>query len=165
VARRLRSHLTKGAPDGLRQPRNAAGSLVELQAEGKIGRIGLSEVSVPEIQAARAITPIATVQNLYNLSDRSAEPVLDFCEREGIGFIPWFPMATGRLARSGGPLQRIADEHAVTPAQLALAWLLHRSPVLLPIPGTSTFAHLEENVGAAMIELTSGQIRQLDAAI
>jgi pyridoxine 4-dehydrogenase len=95
------------------------GALVELQAEGKIGRIGLSEVSVPEIQAARAITPIATVQNRYNLSDRGAEPVLDHCQREGIGFIPWFPMATGRLARPGGPLQRIPEEHAVTPAQLA----------------------------------------------
>jgi pyridoxine 4-dehydrogenase len=97
------------------------GALVELQAQGKIGRIGLSEVSVPEIEAAKAITPVATVQNLYNLSDRSAEAVVDYCEREGIGFIPWFPMATGRLARPGGPLQRIAGEHGVTPAQLALA--------------------------------------------
>jgi pyridoxine 4-dehydrogenase len=140
------------------------GALVELQTEGKIGRIGLSEVSVPEIQAARAITVIATVQNRYNLSDRGAEPVLDHCQREGVGFIPWFPMATGRLARSGGPLQRIADEHAVTPAQLALAWLLQRSPVLLPIPGTSTVAHLEENVGAALIELTPDEVQELDAA-
>ncbi len=140
------------------------GALVELQAEGKIGHIGLSEVTVPEIQAARAITPIATVQNRYNVADRSAEPVLEYCEREGIGFIPWFPIATGRLARPGGPLQRIADQHAVTPAQLALAWLLHRSPVVLPIPGTSTVAHLEENVRAALIELTPGQIRQIDAA-
>jgi aryl-alcohol dehydrogenase-like predicted oxidoreductase len=138
------------------------GALVELQAEGKIGRIGLSEVSVPEIQAAKAITPIATVQNRYNLSDRGAEPVLDYCQREGIGFIPWFPMATGRLAQPGGPLQRIADAHAVTPAQLALAWLLQRSPVLLPIPGTSTVAHLEENVGAALIELTPDQVQELD---
>jgi pyridoxine 4-dehydrogenase len=141
------------------------GALGELQAEGKIGRIGLSEVSVAEIQAARAITPIATVQNLYNLSDLSAEPVLEYCEREGIGFIPWFPMATGRLAKPGGPLQRIADEHAVTPAQLALAWLLQRSPVLLPIPGTSTVAHLEENVAAALIELTPDQIQQIDSGI
>jgi pyridoxine 4-dehydrogenase len=141
------------------------GVLVELQAEGKIGRIGLSEVSVPEIEAARAITPIATVQNRYNLSDRGAEPVLEYCERESIGFIPWFPMATGDLARSGGPLQRIADELAVTPAQLALAWLLQRSPVLLPIPGTSTVAHLEENLAAALIELTPDQVEQLDAAI
>jgi aryl-alcohol dehydrogenase-like predicted oxidoreductase len=141
------------------------GALVQLQAEGKIRYIGLSEVSVTEIQAARAITPIATVQNLYNVSDRGAEPVLDYCEREKIGFIPWFPMATGRLARRGGPLQRIADEHGVTPAQLALAWLLKRSPVMLPIPGTSTVAHLEENVNSALIELTSEQIKQLDGAI
>jgi aryl-alcohol dehydrogenase-like predicted oxidoreductase len=140
------------------------GALVELQAEGKIGRIGLSEVSVSEIRAAKAITPIASVQNRYNLSDRSAEPVLDYCQREDVGFIPWFPMATGRLAGAGGPLQRIADGHGVTPAQLALAWLLQRSPVLLPIPGTSTVAHLEENLAAALIELTPDQIQQLDAA-
>ena len=138
------------------------GALVELQAEGKIGRIGLSQVSVAEIHAARAITPIATVQNLYNLADRTAEPVVELCEREGIGFIPWFPMATGGLARPGGPLQRIAGEHAVTPAQLALAWLLQRSPVLLPIPGTSTVAHLEENLAAALVELTPDQVRRLE---
>jgi pyridoxine 4-dehydrogenase len=141
------------------------GALVELRAESKIARIGLSEVSVPEIEAARAITPIVTVQNRYNLAERSAEPVLEYCRREGIGFIPWFPMATGQLARRGGPLQRIADELAVTPAQLALAWLLQRSPVVLPIPGTSTVAHLEENVAAALIELTPDQVEQLDAAI
>ena len=103
------------------------GALVELQAEGKIGRIGLSNVTVPEIQAARAITPIATVQDRYSLSDRSAQPVLEYCQREGIGFIPWFPMHTGHLAAPGGPLRRIAGEHAVTPSQLALAWLLQRS--------------------------------------
>ena len=141
------------------------GALVELQAEGKVGRIGLSEVSVPEIEAARAITPIATVQNLYNLSDRSAEPVLEYCARENIGFIPWFPMATGDLLKPGGPLQRISDEIAVTPAQLALAWLLQRSPVLLPIPGTSKVAHLEENLASARIELKPDQVQQLDAAI
>jgi pyridoxine 4-dehydrogenase len=141
------------------------GALVELQAAGKIGQIGLSEVSVSEIEVARTITPIATVQNLYNLSDRSAQPVLDYCEREGIGFIPWFPMATGALASRGGPLRSMADRLAVTPAQIALAWLLQRSPVLLPIPGTSTVGHLEENVDAARIELTSEQVRQLDAAI
>jgi pyridoxine 4-dehydrogenase len=141
------------------------GALIELQAEGKIARIGLSEVSVPEIEAAKGITPIATVQNRYNLSDRDAEPVLDYCQREGLGFVPWFPMATGRLARPGGPLQRIADEHAVTPAQLALAWLLQRSPVLLPIPGTSTVSHLQENLAAALIELTPDQIQQLGSAI
>jgi aryl-alcohol dehydrogenase-like predicted oxidoreductase len=141
------------------------GALVELQAEGKIGCIGLSEVSVAEIEAARAITPIATVQNRYNLSERSAEPVLDYCQREGIGFIPWFPMATGQLARPGGALQRIADDLAATPAQLALAWLLQRSPVALPIPGTSTVKHLEENLAAALIELTPDQVKQLDTAV
>jgi aryl-alcohol dehydrogenase-like predicted oxidoreductase len=139
------------------------GALVELKAGGKIGHIGLSEVSVPEIEGARAITPIATVQNLYNLAERSAEPVLDYCAAESIGFMPWYPMATGRLARPGGPLQRIADEHAVSPAQLALAWLLQRSAVMLPIPGTSTVAHLEENLDAARVELTPDQVRQLDA--
>jgi pyridoxine 4-dehydrogenase len=139
------------------------GALVELQTAGTIGRIGLSEVSVPQIEAARAITRVATVQNRYNLADRAAEPVLEHCERAGIGFIPWFPMATGRLAAPGGPLHQIADEHAVTPAQLALAWLLQRSPVLLPIPGTSTVAHLEENVGAALVELTPDQVQRLDS--
>jgi pyridoxine 4-dehydrogenase len=141
------------------------GALLELQAEGKIARIGLSEVSVAEIEAARAITPIATVQNRYNLADRSAESVLDHCEREGVGFIPWFPMATGALVRPRGPLQQIADALGATPAQLALAWLLQRSPVLLPIPGTSTVAHLEENVGAALIDLTPDQFQQLDRAV
>jgi pyridoxine 4-dehydrogenase len=140
------------------------GALVDLRGEGKIGRIGLSEVSVAEIEAARAITPISTVQNRYNLSERSAEPILDYCEREGIGFIPWFPMATGRLAQHGGSLHRIAEANGVTPAQLALAWLLQRSPVLLPIPGTSTVAHLEENIAAALIELTHDQVQELNAA-
>ncbi|MGH3626142.1 MAG: aldo/keto reductase [Sciscionella sp.] len=141
------------------------GALVELRAEGKIERIGLSEVSVPEIEAVRAIAPIATVQNRYNLSQRGAEPVLRYCEHEEIGFIPWFPMATGALARAGGPLQKMADELGVTSAQLALAWLLARSPVMLPIPGTSTVAHLEENVDAALIKLPPEQSNELDAAI
>jgi aryl-alcohol dehydrogenase-like predicted oxidoreductase len=144
---------------------DSLGALLELQSEGKIGRIGLSQVSVAEIEAARAITPIATVQNLYNLADRSSEPVLEYCQREGIGFIPWFPMATGRLATAGGPLQQIAEQSGATPAQLALAWLLQRSPVLLPIPGTSTAAHVEENAAAALIELTRDQIKRLDAAV
>jgi pyridoxine 4-dehydrogenase len=141
------------------------GALVELRDEGKIARIGLSEVSVAQIEAARAITPIVTVQNRYNFADRQAEPALEYCEREGIGFIPWFPMATGKLAGRGGPLQRIADELGATPAQLALAWLLQRSPVLLPIPGTSSVTHLEENVGAALIELTPDHVRQLDTEV
>ena len=144
---------------------DSLGALRELQSEGKIGRIGLSQVSVAEIEAARAITPIATVQNLYNLADRSSEPVLEYCEHEEIGFIPWFPMATGRLTTARGPVQQIAEQHGATPAQLALAWLLQRSPVLLPIPGTATLTHLEENVAAALIELTTDQIQQLDAAV
>ena len=141
------------------------GALVELQAEGKIGRIGLSEVSVPQIEAARSIASIVTVQNRYNLAQRQAEPVVEYCEREGIGFIPWFPMATGALAGPGSPLHAMADELAAAPSQLALAWLLRRSPVMLPIPGTSTVSHLEENVGAATIDLTADQVRQLDAAL
>jgi aryl-alcohol dehydrogenase-like predicted oxidoreductase len=121
-------------------------------------------VTVPQIEAAREITSIVSVQNLYNLSERRSEPVLEHCEREGIAFIPWFPMATGDLAKHDGPLKRIAEEHSATPAQLALAWLLQRSPVLLPIPGTSSVTHLEENLGAALIELAPEQVQQLDAA-
>jgi pyridoxine 4-dehydrogenase len=141
------------------------GALVELQAEGKIGHIGLSEVSVPQIETARSMAPIVTVQNRYNLAQREAEPVVEYCEHEGIGFIPWFPMATGTLASPGGPLQRIAEELDAAPSQLALAWLLQRSPVMLPIPGTSTVAHLEENMDAALIKLSADQVRRLDAAL
>jgi pyridoxine 4-dehydrogenase len=141
------------------------GAFVELKEEGKIGHVGLSEVSVAEIEAARAIAPIATVQNRYNLADRDAEPVLEYCEREGLGFIPWFPMATGELAKSGGPLHRIAGDLGATPAQLSLAWLLAQSPVVLPIPGTSSVAHLEENLAAALVQLGADQVRQLDSAI
>jgi aryl-alcohol dehydrogenase-like predicted oxidoreductase len=140
------------------------GALVELQQEGKIGRIGLSEVSVASIEAARKITPIATVQNLYNIAERRSEDVLDYCQRENIGFIPWFPMATGRLAAQNGPLHKLATERGATPAQLALAWLLQHSPVLLPIPGTSSVTHLEENMSAATINLTPEQIQKLDEA-
>jgi pyridoxine 4-dehydrogenase len=141
------------------------GALVELQRVGKIGDIGLSEVSVSTIEKARAITPIATVQNQYNVSQRKSEDVLQFCEREGIGFIPWFPMATGRLAEPGGALDGVASECRATPAQVALAWLLQHSPVLLPIPGTSRVTHLEENMGAATLTLTPEQVAWLDAAI
>jgi aryl-alcohol dehydrogenase-like predicted oxidoreductase len=141
------------------------GVLTELQQEGKIGHIGLSEVSVDEIEAARELTPIATVQNLYNLVERGSEAVLDYCEREGIGFIPWFPIATGQLARPGGVLDPIARDTGATPAQLALAWLLRRSPVMLPIPGTSSVAHLEENVAAATLELTEEQCAELANAV
>jgi pyridoxine 4-dehydrogenase len=125
------------------------GVLVELRDEGKIGAIGLSEVSVEEIGKARALGEVATVQNLYNLSNRKSEDVLDYCTREGIGFIPWFPIAAGKLARPGGPVDEIAKKYDATAAQVALAWLLARAQVMLPIPGTSSVAHLEENMAAA----------------
>ncbi|WP_145751887.1 aldo/keto reductase [Micromonospora aurantiaca (nom. illeg.)] len=140
------------------------GELALLRQEGKIRHIGLSQVSVEEIEAARAIAPIVSVQNLYNLADRSAETVLEHCERHDLAFIPWFPIATGNLARPGGPLDAISTSHGATPAQLALAWLLRRSPVMLPIPGTSSVAHLEENVAAAEVELTDDEFEALAKA-
>jgi len=141
------------------------GTLAELQSEGKIRHIGLSEVSVDETKAAREVAEIASVQNLYNLSDRSADELLEYAEAEGIGFIPWFPLATGKLATEGGPLDALAKEHDATPSQLALAWLLHRSPVMLPIPGTSSVSHLEDNVAAAHIELGDDEIVALTEAV
>ncbi len=137
------------------------GTLAELREEGKIRHVGLSQVGVEEIERAREIVPIASVQNRYNLTDRGYEDVLDFCEREGIGFIPWFPLATGDLARPGGPLDEIADRHDALPGQIALAWLLKRSPVMLPIPGTSSVSHLEENVAAAALELDDEEFAAL----
>ncbi|MEW1546364.1 aldo/keto reductase [Streptomyces tsukubensis] len=137
------------------------GELRLLQQEGKIRHIGLSEVTVPQIVEARTIADIVSVQNMYNLADRSAEDVLDYAERENLGFIPWFPMATGRLARAGGPLDALAKTYGASPSQLALAWLLRRSPVVLPIPGTSRVAHLEENVRAALITLDDTAYQEL----
>jgi pyridoxine 4-dehydrogenase len=141
------------------------GALVALQREGKIRHIGLSNVSVPQLQAAREMATIATVQNRYNLADREAEPVLEFCESQGLGFIPWFPIGAGRLARPGGPRDRIARQLGATSAQLALAWLLRRAPVMLPIPGTASVAHLEENVAAAGLQLTDEQFEALARAV
>src|SRR5579875_148504 len=129
------------------------GELGRLQQEGKIRFIGLSEVSVEQIEEARKIVEIVTVQNLYNLAKRDAEPVLAYCEQHNIGFIPWFPLATGQLAKEGGPLDEISKRLGAKPSQLALAWLLKRSPVMLPIPGTSSVAHLEENMAAVSIDL------------
>jgi pyridoxine 4-dehydrogenase len=129
------------------------GLLRDLQSEGKARHVGLSEVNVAEIEAARRIVPIATVQNHYNLVYRSSEEVLDYCTRENIGFIPYFPLATGDLAKSGGPLKRAAARLNAQPSQVALAWLLKKSPVMLPIPGTSKVKHLEENTAAALLEL------------
>jgi aryl-alcohol dehydrogenase-like predicted oxidoreductase len=140
------------------------GALVELQQEGKIRHIGLSEVSVEQLEEARETAEIVTVQNLYNLAHRDAEPLLEHCEQQGIGFIPWFPLATGKLAAPGGPLDRIAEAQDASPSQLALAWLLRRSPVMLPIPGTSSVAHLEDNLAAAGLELTDEQFEALSAA-
>lgn len=140
------------------------GELLRLQQEGKIRHIGLSEVTAEQLAAARAVAPIASVQNMYNLTMRAADPVLDVCESEGIAFIPWFPLAAGPLAAPDGLLQRIAADHGASPSQLALAWLLKRSPVMLPIPGTSKVAHLEENVAAARIELSDAEFETLSKA-
>src|SRR5439155_13574314 len=137
------------------------GALVDLQREGKIRHIGLSEVSV-KIEAVRRITPIVSVQNRYNLVDRNSEDVLEYCTRENLGFIPWFPLATGELAKHDGPLTRAAKRLNAQPAQIALAWLLQKSPVMLPIPGTSKVKHLEENTAAALIERDDSTMEELD---
>jgi len=157
---------------------DSVGALKELQDEGKIRHIGVSNVSVEQLEQARGIVEVVTVQNRYNLQERQSEDVLDECERAGdhgsapgtarrspqIGFIPWFPLAIGRLADSGGPLDRIASDHEATPAQIALAWLLARSPVMLPIPGTSSVEHLEENLAATRIQLSDDEVREIGSA-
>jgi pyridoxine 4-dehydrogenase len=140
------------------------GELKALQDEGKIRHIGLSEVSVEQLQEAQQTVEIVSVQNLFNLTKRSAEPLLDHCEEHGIAFIPWFPLATGELAQAGGPAAEVAEQTGASPSQVALAWLLQRSPVMLPIPGTSTVAHLEDNLAAASLELTTEQYEALTAA-
>jgi pyridoxine 4-dehydrogenase len=137
-------------------------ALAVLREEGKIRHVGLSNVGVRELEIALDIVPVASVQNRYNLTDRSSEAVLQACEREEVGFIPWFPLATGRLARPGGPLDEIAARHDTTPSQVALAWLLGHSPAMLPIPGTSSVAHLEENVAAATLELADDEMAALE---
>ena len=152
------------APDPQVPLEDSVGALKELQDEGKIRHIGVSNVSVDELERARAHVDAVTVQNRYNLTDRDSEDVLEACERAGTGFIPWFPLATGRLAEPGGPLDRIAREHDATPAQIALAWLLARSPVMLPIPGTSSVEHLEENLAATRIELSPSELDEIGSA-
>ena len=139
------------------------GELAAMQTEGKIAHIGLSEITVEQLSAARAVAPIASVQNKYNVAFRAAEPLLDAAEAAGIGFIPYFPLGAGPLAAGDSPLQSIATEHQATPGQLALAWLLKRSPAMLPIPGTSKAAHLVENVAAAEIRLTDQEFATLSA--
>jgi pyridoxine 4-dehydrogenase len=138
------------------------GELANLQKEGKIRHIGLSEVDVSQLEEAQKHATIASVQNLFNLTNRDAEPLLDHCTENGIGFIPWFPLATGKLVEDGGPLAQIAADTGAEPSQLALAWLLKRSPVMLPIPGTSSVDHLEQNLGAAELELTDEQFAALE---
>ncbi|MBS0234915.1 MAG: aldo/keto reductase [Proteobacteria bacterium] len=134
-----------------------------MQSEGLIRHVGLSEVNVREIEAAQKFFKVATVQNRYNLADRSSEDVLDYCEKHGIGFIPWFPLAAGDLAKPGSRLEAIAKSHDAVPSQIALAWLLKRSPVMLPIPGTSKVKHLEENVAGTNIELSDKEFAELSA--
>ncbi|GHJ33703.1 aldo/keto reductase [Streptomyces hygroscopicus] len=141
------------------------GELRKLQDEGKIVAIGLSQVTVDQIEQARRIADIATVQNRYNLTDRTSADVLDHCARQGIGFIPWAPVAAGELARPGGPVDRIASAHGATPSQVSLAWLLARSEVMLPIPGTSKVAHLEDNMAAAGLRLSADEIDELTNAV
>jgi aryl-alcohol dehydrogenase-like predicted oxidoreductase len=136
-------------------------TLVELRDEGKIRHVGLSEVSIDQLRLAQRSFPVASIQNLYNVRNRRSEEVLRACEAEGIAFLPWWPLDVGRLARPGTALDRIAQAHGATPAQIALAWLLARSPVMLPIPGTSKVSHLEENVAAAQMGLSDDEVAAL----
>jgi pyridoxine 4-dehydrogenase len=138
------------------------GTLKDLQAQGKIKHIGLSEVSVPQIQHAQTIVPIVSVQNRYSITDRGSEDVLEYCEKARLGFIPWFPLAAGRVAGPDSPISRVAARWRATPSQVALAWLLARSPVMLPIPGTSKVQHLEDNVRAAELRIDANTVRELD---
>ena len=141
------------------------GAFAELQGQGKVRHIGLSEVSVQQLEQARAVTQIASVQNLYNLTNRTSQDVLDFATRENIAFIPWFPIATGDLAAPESPVADIARELDATPSQVALAWLLQKSPVVLPIPGTKSVDHLTENLGAARLTLSDEDMTRLDALV
>ena len=138
------------------------GTLKDLQAQGKIKHIGLSEVSVRQIQHARTIVPIVSVQNRYSITDRGSEGVLKYCEKEKLGFIPWFPLAAGRVAGADSPISRAAARWKATPSQVALAWLLARSPVMLPIPGTSKVQHLDENVAATELRIDADSMRELE---
>jgi len=140
------------------------GVIAQLKQQGKIRHVGLSEVKPAEIDRARQVVKIVSVQNLYNLGDRKHEDVLEYCEKEGLAFIPWYPVAAGKLAQPGGTLDAIAKRHGVTVAQLSIAWLLHRSPVMLPIPGTSSVAHLEENVKSAEIVLSDDELKEIETA-
>ena len=137
------------------------GTLKDLQTQGKIKHVGLSEVNVAQIEHARKIVPIVSVQNRYSVNDRGSEAVLEYCEKNHIGFIPWFPLGAGKLAGARSPVSDIAEHLKATPSQVALAWLLARSPVILPIPGTSSVGHLEENIAAAGLKLDANAMREL----
>ena len=140
------------------------GAIKELQQQGKIRHVGLSEVTPDEIERAKKVLPIVSAQNEYNLSDRKNEKTLEYCEQHTLGFIPWFPVAAGKLARAGGRLDQAAKQHHATVAQLSLAWLLHQSPVMLPIPGTSSVDHLEENIRAAALHLSDNEWNAIEAS-
>jgi pyridoxine 4-dehydrogenase len=152
------------APDEKVPYEDSVGALKELQDEGKIRHVGVSNVSVDQLERAQGIVDVVSVQNRFNLTDRDSEDVLEACGRAGIAFIPWFPLATGRLAEPGGVLDQVARAHDATPAQIALAWLLARSPVMLPIPGTSSVEHMEENLAATQIELSPAELEEIGGA-
>ena len=152
------------APDPEVPYAESVGAMKELQDAGKVKHVGVSNVTVEQLQEARGIVEVVSVQNRFSLSDRKDQDVLEHCEREGIAFIPWFPLAAGDLAKPGGPLAQAAEHHDASPGQVALAWLLHRSPNILPIPGTKSLAHLEENVAAGALQLDDDEIRALDDA-
>jgi pyridoxine 4-dehydrogenase len=152
------------APDPEVPYERSVETMAELREEGKVRLVGISNVSVAQLEQALAIVPVVTVQNRFNLADRASEDVLEACEERGIGFIPWFPLATGSLAQPGGPLDEIAERHDATPSQVALAWLLARSPVMLPIPGTGSVDHLEENLAAANLSLSQDEVEELARA-
>ncbi|MBA2505037.1 MAG: aldo/keto reductase [Thermoleophilaceae bacterium] len=150
-------------PDSKVPYEESIGALRDLQQEGKVRHVGVSNVDEEQLARARAIVDVVSVQNRYSMSDRDTEPVLRVCERDELGFIPWFPLARGKLAEPGGPVDRVAEEHGASPSQVALAWLLRRSPVTMPIPGTSKVEHLEENLKSSEVNLTDEDMAALDA--
>jgi pyridoxine 4-dehydrogenase len=152
------------APDPDVPYAESVGTLKDLQDEGKIRHVGISNVTIEQLDEARSIVDVVSVQNRFNLSDRSSQEMLEVCERDGLGFFPWFPLAAGDLAKPGGIVAEIAQAHDATPGQVALAWLLQHSPVTLPIPGTSSIPHLEENVAGADLVLDEHEIERLDDA-
>jgi pyridoxine 4-dehydrogenase len=152
------------APDPSVPYAESVGAMKELQDEGKVKHVGVSNVSLDQLHEAQSIVEVVSVQNRYNLTDRHGEDVLDFCEANSLGFIPWFPLAAGQLAEPGGPLADAARRHDATPGQIALAWLLYRSTCILPIPGTASLQHLEENVAAGAIRLTPEEFEEIDKA-